>query len=482
MFCKACGQGIDRGDKFCRNCGVNLPQEPIESAVAASAAAAPTGEPPMPVAFSTAELQRPLPIPKALLTEVASAAAVEEKPSPPATTTAAAAPPPISDAGKTAASDRDRPRGDAPAPVLEPKPEAAAATEKPAEAKSGGVESAPQKTAEAKPEATSTPAQPASEKPVQSSESPAPPAPIPLAPSSMSSVEREPEKPPQPSDVPAQKPSPVSAAAIDLQPASAPKPQAAQPAIPEKQAQAAVSTSVATMQETAKPDTAAREAGARPVRLCPECHRLVGEDDKFCERCRARLDQPAAPEPTPVSERHLGVPSFAGYATETPASKDVEKTSGRPAVSDPSGIDDLANLRIRKRRLPIVEILVSVILLGGAAMAVWMLRSTLPDKAATPAAAIDVTISPARAKVAAGHGVDFAATVTGTDNYNVDWVIEEGDNGGRIVSRGAKAKTGAVSSLAVYMSPKTPGTYHLTATSKADPGKSASATITVTGK
>ena len=153
MFCKACGQGIDRGDKFCRNCGVNLPQEPIESAVAASAAAAPTGEPPMPVAFSTAELQRPLPIPKALLTEVASVTAVEEKPSPPATTTAAAAPPPISDAGKTAASDRDRPRGDAPAPVLEPKPEAAAATEKPAEAKSGGVESAPQKTAEAKPEA-----------------------------------------------------------------------------------------------------------------------------------------------------------------------------------------------------------------------------------------------------------------------------------------------------------------------------------------
>ena len=85
MFCKACGQGIDRGDKFCRNCGVPLPQEPIESAVAASAAATTTGEPPIAVAFSTAELQRPLPIPKALLTEVATVTAVEEKPSPPAT-------------------------------------------------------------------------------------------------------------------------------------------------------------------------------------------------------------------------------------------------------------------------------------------------------------------------------------------------------------------------------------------------------------
>jgi len=404
-----------------------------------------------------------------------------EKPSPPATATAAAAPP-TSDAGKAASSDRDRPRDDSPAPALEPKPEAAAGTQKPAEAKSEGVEAVPQKTAEPKPEAISTPAESASEKPVQPSETPAQQAPIQLAPSSISSVEREPEKQPQASDVPAEKPSPVGAPAADLPSASAPKPQAAQPAVSEQQAQA-VSTAVATAQETPKPDTSDREAGARPVRLCPQCHRLVGEDDKVCERCKARLDQPAASEPTPVSDQHLGVPSFAGYATETPASKGVDKSSGKPAVSDPSGIDDLANLRIgRRRRLPVVEVVVSVILLGGAAMAVWMLRSTLPDKTSTPAAAVEVTISPARAKVAAGHGIDFAATVTGTDNYNVDWSVEEGDNGGRIVQRGAKAKTGAVSSLAVYMSPKTPGTYHLTATSKADPGKSASATITVTGK
>ena len=354
------------------------------------------------------------------------------------------------------------------------------ATQKPAEAKSEAVESAPQKTAAAKPEATSTPAQSASEKPLQSSESPAQAAPASQAQPAAVPVERAPEKPPQPSDLPAEKPSPVSAADMDL-PSSAPKPQAEQPAVPAQQAPV-VSTAAVTPQETAKPDDVDREAGARPVRLCPQCHRLVGDDDKYCERCRARLDQPAAPEPTPVSEQHYGVPSFAGYATETPASKDVEKNSGRPAVSDPSGIDDIANLRFRKRRLPIVEILVSVILLGGAAMAVWMLRSTLPDKTSTTAAAVDVTLSPARAKVAAGHSVDFAATVAGTDNYNVDWALEEGDNGGRIVPRGAKAKSGAVSSLAVYMAPKTPGTYHLTATSKADSGKSASATITVTGK
>jgi chitinase len=48
------------------------------------------------------------------------------------------------------------------------------------------------------------------------------------------------------------------------------------------------------------------------------------------------------------------------------------------------------------------------------------------------------------------------------------------------VNRGAKADGGTVSSLAVYIAPRTPGTYHLLATSKADPQESASAEVTVT--
>lgn len=175
------------------------------------------------------------------------------------------------------------------------------------------------------------------------------------------------------------------------------------------------------------------------------------------------------------------MPSFAGYAAEPDSRKSTEIAEVH--VSDPSGIDAIANLRVRRRRgLSAIEIVVAVILLAGAGVAVWMLRSSLPNKAATSAVSVDISISPARVKVAAGHGYDLAATVTGTDNYNVDWSIDEGDSGGRIVPRGAKAKDGGVSSLAVYMAPKTPGTYHVTATSKADAGKSASATMTVTGK
>jgi hypothetical protein len=424
MFCKACGQGIDRGDKYCRNCGVPLPQEPIETAVAASSAAAATGDAPIAIASSTAELQRPLPIPKALLTEVASAAAVEEKPAVVVTAAAIPAVPPVSDAGNTASPDpaRDAVRSTSP---------------------------------DTKPQIADTPSPSASQE----------------------------QKRSQQSEAPAEKPS--AASAPDLKPADTPKPQAERVAV--AQAASPLETSPTTTRETAKPDTVPADAGARPVRLCPQCHRLVGDDDLYCERCKAKLDQPARPQPAAApaaaSVENYGVPTFAGYAADPAPSKAFDDRSDEPRLSDPSGVDAISNLRVRRRRgLSVVEIVVAAILLAGAGAAVWMLRSSLPAKTSAPALTVGVAISPARARVVAGHAYDLAATVTGTDNYNVDWTIDEGDSGGRIVPRGAKAKDGAVSSLAVYMAPKTPGTYHVAATSKADPAKSASAIITVTGK
>ena len=127
-----------------------------------------------------------------------------------------------------------------------------------------------------------------------------------------------------------------------------------------------------------------------------------------------------------------------------------------------------------------LEILVIVLLLAGAGTAVWMLHSSLPTKNAAAPSSVVVTISPASAKVAAGKAFNFSATVSGTDDTQVTWTVEEGDTGGRVVTRGAKGERDTVSSLAVYIAPRTPGTYHLLATSKADPRESASAEVTVT--
>jgi chitinase len=122
-------------------------------------------------------------------------------------------------------------------------------------------------------------------------------------------------------------------------------------------------------------------------------------------------------------------------------------------------------------------VIVALLAVGGI---VWMLRSSV-SVGAKPAN-VEITMFPLTAKIAVGKGADFAATVTGAPTSEVTWKVEEGDNAGQIQTRGAYAKEGAISLYSTYTAPKTPGTYHLVATSTADPSKSASAEITVVSK
>ncbi|WP_224371355.1 Ig-like domain-containing protein [Hyalangium versicolor] len=81
---------------------------------------------------------------------------------------------------------------------------------------------------------------------------------------------------------------------------------------------------------------------------------------------------------------------------------------------------------------------------------------------------IMVSVSPATAALIVGQTQQFVATVSNTSNNAVTWTIQEGTAGGTIDTAG------------LYTAPSTPGTYHVVATSEADPTKSATATITVT--
>ncbi len=80
---------------------------------------------------------------------------------------------------------------------------------------------------------------------------------------------------------------------------------------------------------------------------------------------------------------------------------------------------------------------------------------------------IVVTISPASTTAAPSSSVQFAATVTGNANTAVSWSVQEGSAGGTVSTAGK------------YKAPATAGTYHVVATSKANPAKSAAATVTV---
>ena len=81
--------------------------------------------------------------------------------------------------------------------------------------------------------------------------------------------------------------------------------------------------------------------------------------------------------------------------------------------------------------------------------------------------AVAVAVAPVTAALLAGAQQQFAAAVTGTSNTAVIWSVQE--SGG-----------GTVSTTGLYTAPATGGTFHVRATSVADPTKSASATVSVT--
>jgi hypothetical protein len=85
----------------------------------------------------------------------------------------------------------------------------------------------------------------------------------------------------------------------------------------------------------------------------------------------------------------------------------------------------------------------------------------------TAPAAVAVTISPATGTVNACRTLQLSATVTGSTNTSVTWTVQEGAAGGTITGSG------------LYTAPSGPGTYHVIATSVADPTKTAVATLTV---
>ena len=81
---------------------------------------------------------------------------------------------------------------------------------------------------------------------------------------------------------------------------------------------------------------------------------------------------------------------------------------------------------------------------------------------------IVIALTPSTAALQAGASQKFQASVSGTTDKVVAWSVQEA-NGGSIAADGT------------YSAPTTSGTYHVTATSHADPGKSGSATVTVIG-
>lgn len=80
---------------------------------------------------------------------------------------------------------------------------------------------------------------------------------------------------------------------------------------------------------------------------------------------------------------------------------------------------------------------------------------------------ISISISPAIVNLNQGQTQPFTATVVGTTNAAVNWTVREGAAGGSITNMGA------------YTAPNKGGAFHVIATSQADAGQSATATVNV---
>ena len=189
------------------------------------------------------------------------------------------------------------------------------------------------------------------------------------------------------------------------------------------------------------------------------------------------------PEPAIQRERVPVRPS----APPPPAYDTVPAAAAEPSAAERyasvpfAASSTLPEVSVERRKVsPVLigAIIVALIALAGIG---WMLRTSM-SSSTKAAANVGITIYPTEAKVVAGKSVDFAATITGTPTSDVTWKVEEGDNAGEIKTRGAYSKEGEISLYSTYTAPKTPGTYHLVATSTADTTKSATAEITVTAK
>ena len=89
-------------------------------------------------------------------------------------------------------------------------------------------------------------------------------------------------------------------------------------------------------------------------------------------------------------------------------------------------------------------------------------------------AGVEVSISPGYAQVVAGQTLGFNVSVTGTSNHNVTWQVDN--------ANGGSASFGTVNSSGLFTAPSSlpnPAIATITAVSQADPGVSATATVTL---
>jgi hypothetical protein len=225
---------------------------------------------------------------------------------------------------------------------------------------------------------------------------------------------------------------------------------------------------------------------------CKHCGQRIGSNDRLCIRCGQLIPD----EEFESDASHAAGPAVVDLTVQPDKPTAIVPVSLSAEVAEPSALEHTPSpphyvtagavppgyVRERKSSFPVLEVVVAVLLLAGAATSIWIFRSTLPARRLEPPPIL-VTIDPSSARVLAGKSLEFAATVSGSEIKDVTWSVKEGASGGRVVAKGAQARAdGKVAALATYTAPRKAGVYHLLAMSNTNPPSAVTAEITVVRK
>jgi len=438
--CPSCGSNNSGNNKFCLSCGASLMPNVQLFEPSAPVAAPPAEAPVVAAAAAAASVGQPLPFQAPAETSVSSAAD---------SATASSSPQPVAAAPAPVVADPPAPSASAPA---EAQGQLDWAASPPAQSRGqvcsacGAPISGGQKFCLS----CGTPAGPAA-KPVETS--PAPPTSY-----------APPEPPPSRGQVCSACGAPLSGGQKFCLACGTPVGVPAKPAeTPVAKEEPPVSAAPVSKPEPAAP----------PHETCPACGAEVSHDQRFCLSCGGTLGSS-----TELHDHEIG----ASPATSDTHASAVEQARPQrrvcPACGAAYSTDQdvclVCGARVSQKSSAKTVILIVVILgaLGAGGWFGWK-YFTRPD--------VTVTAFPQKTHVAAGGRTMLQASVSGSDDADVSWSVQEGDKGGKVSSMGSVAGSDQKRSAATYSAPETSGTYHVVVTSHANPGRTAKIEIVVGG-
>lgn len=246
-------------------------------------------------------------------------------------------------------------------------------------------------------------------------------------------------------------PEPPPAAPVEE--TSAPARSVAAPAISQPPAEAPTAFEEPVAAPAAPVEQTPPPAQPQTQQACTACGAALAPEQKFCLACGTPVGQSARP----------------AEARTPPALETVAATPPASAVPFQEGPFP-APARGGSKALVIGVILIAVF--GAAGWFAWQYFAR-PD--------VTVTAIPQRIHVAAGGRTSLQANVSGSKDTDVKWSIQEGDKGGQITPQGDMVEGNQSRATAMYTAPQTPGTFHVIATSHANPSRTAKVEIVVGG-